>query len=120
MADRELYKSASIMLVGFSLIGIITNSFVFASIFRLISLLLLLLFVISKVASHGIIEAWNKFGELLGWINSRLLLGTMFYVVFTPIGLLRKLISPKNQNEIGTTFVTSPQVYNKEYFSKLW
>jgi Saxitoxin biosynthesis operon protein SxtJ len=35
--------------------------------------------------------AWMKAGELLGWINSRILLGVVFYGLITPMGLLMRL-----------------------------
>jgi Saxitoxin biosynthesis operon protein SxtJ len=30
-------------------------------------------------------------GEVLGWINTRLILGVLFYSLFTPLGLLMRL-----------------------------
>lgn len=35
--------------------------------------------------------AWMKVGELLGWINSRILLGVVFYGLITPMGFLMRL-----------------------------
>jgi hypothetical protein len=32
-----------------------------------------------------------KFAFLLGWLNTRLLLGVFFYLILTPIGLLLRL-----------------------------
>ena len=34
---------------------------------------------------------WMAVGAVLGWINTRLILGVLFYGVFTPIGLLMRL-----------------------------
>ena len=36
-------------------------------------------------------ELWIKVGNVLGWINSRIILGIMFYLLIFPIGLLLKL-----------------------------
>jgi hypothetical protein len=33
-------------------------------------------------------RGWMKFAEVLGWINTRLLLGFVFYAMITPIGFL--------------------------------
>ncbi len=38
-------------------------------------------------------QAWIKFGDLLGWINTRLILGLIFYVLIWPIGLLKRLFA---------------------------
>jgi hypothetical protein len=34
---------------------------------------------------------WMKFAFVLGWINTRILLGLMFFLVVTPIGLILRL-----------------------------
>jgi hypothetical protein len=33
---------------------------------------------------------WMALGEALGWVNTRIILGMVFYGLFTPIGLLRR------------------------------
>src|SRR5215510_15706779 len=33
---------------------------------------------------------WMVVGEVLGWINTRLILGVVFYGIFTPLGLLMR------------------------------
>ena len=40
--------------------------------------------------------AWNTLGTALGWINTRLILGLLFYVVVIPMGLLLQLVSRSN------------------------
>ena len=34
---------------------------------------------------------WMRIGEGLGWINTRLLLGALFYLLFTPVGVYMRL-----------------------------
>jgi hypothetical protein len=34
---------------------------------------------------------WMMVGDVLGWINTRILLSVLFYCIFTPIGLLMRL-----------------------------
>ena len=34
---------------------------------------------------------WMTVGEILGWLNTRLILGVLFYGLFTPLGLLMRL-----------------------------
>ena len=34
---------------------------------------------------------WMKFAHVLGWINTRLLLGLFFYLVMTPVALVLRL-----------------------------
>jgi len=41
---------------------------------------------------------WLKFGNIMGWINSRIILGAMFYLVIFPIGLILKLLGKDGMN----------------------
>ena len=38
-----------------------------------------------------IYDLWMKFAAVLAWINTRLILIVMFYLVITPIGLIMRL-----------------------------
>lgn len=37
-------------------------------------------------------ETWIKIGNVLGWINSRIILGIMFFLLIFPMGLILKLL----------------------------
>lgn len=54
-----------------------------------------LLFILLGHFSAGSLKpayiAWMKLAYVLGWINTRLLLCLIFYLVITPIGLILKL-----------------------------
>ena len=36
-------------------------------------------------------RGWMALGGVLGWVNTRIILGVMFFVVFTPIGIFKRL-----------------------------
>lgn len=36
--------------------------------------------------------AWMKLAELLAWVNTRIILGVIFFLVFTPIALVLRLL----------------------------
>jgi len=36
--------------------------------------------------------AWMKFAFVLGWVNTRVLLGIFFYAIITPMGIVLRLI----------------------------
>ncbi len=38
-------------------------------------------------------RGWMKVAEPIGWFNTRLVLGLVFYLVFTPVGAIRRLIA---------------------------
>lgn len=39
-----------------------------------------------------IYRVWMRFAEILGWINTRIILGLIFYVIFVPFGFLMRLV----------------------------
>lgn len=39
-----------------------------------------------------IYHPWLKLGDILGWINTRIILGIIYFTIFTPIALLFKII----------------------------
>jgi hypothetical protein len=37
-------------------------------------------------------KGWMLLGHVLGWINTRIILGAVFYLIVTPIGTVRRLM----------------------------
>ena len=37
-------------------------------------------------------QGWMKVGQVLGWINTRIMMGMIFIVLFTPLGLVMGLV----------------------------
>jgi len=52
-------------------------------------------FFITGLALPGFLRtvyiAWMRLAVILSWINTRIILGVLFYVVFTPAGLVMRL-----------------------------
>lgn len=40
---------------------------------------------------NPVYRGWMRFAEVLAWINTRLLLGAVFYAMITPIGVIARL-----------------------------
>ena len=38
-------------------------------------------------------KQWMTLGHVMGWINTRIILGVVFYFVVTPIGMIRRLLA---------------------------
>ena len=53
-------------------------------------LLLVLALAWPRSLTH-VYRLWMTVGEALGWINTRLILGGIFYLLFTPIGVGMRL-----------------------------
>lgn len=46
---------------------------------------------VAPMALLPLYRVWVKFAMILAWVNTRLLLGIVFYLVITPIGLCMRL-----------------------------
>lgn len=58
--------------------------------------------LIPAVVAPSILEpvhvVWMKVGHVLGWINTRILLGIVFYAIVTPLGLLSRMLGKDHMN----------------------
>ncbi|MDH5413444.1 MAG: SxtJ family membrane protein, partial [Flavobacteriaceae bacterium] len=53
-------------------------------------------------------RGWMAIGHVLGWINTRIILGIMFYIIFLPVGLLLKLAG---KDPMARTITKSQNTY---------
>lgn len=51
------------------------------------------IFLISDYLSKGILWLWWKLAHILGWINTRILLSIVFYVILLPMALLSRIFT---------------------------
>jgi len=65
------------------------NTRLWAIIFSSILILLALIFPKSL---KPVFKVWMKIGFVLGWVNTRILLAIVFYGLFLPIGLVRRMM----------------------------
>lgn len=56
-----------------------------------LSVLLIMPALVFPKVLRPVHRGWMFVGHVLGWINTRILLGIVFYGIVTPIGLIRRL-----------------------------
>ena len=56
---------------------------------------------------------WMRFGAVLGWINSRIILGLLFYAMILPAGLLMRLLGKDPMRRRFDAGVASYRVASK-------
>jgi Saxitoxin biosynthesis operon protein SxtJ len=52
-------------------------------------------------------------GHIMGWINTRIILGVVFYFVVTPIGMIRRLLGKDPMGKEIRTAVKSYRIIRK-------
>ena len=88
--------------------------------------LLLAVGLFVKPAGALIARTWLKFGGLLGAVNSRIILGAIFYLVLTPIALLARLTSgdflhlKRRAGEDRSYWHARNHAYTAQDIGKLW
>jgi len=56
------------------------------------SLTFLSLAIILPVVLKPVYIVWMKFAHILGWINTRLIVFIIFYLIFAPMGIIMRLL----------------------------
>lgn len=54
--------------------------------------LVIILAFFAPIILKPIFVVITKVGSAIGWVNTRIILGIIFYLIFTPVGLFSKLI----------------------------
>ena len=57
---------------------------------------LLLPAVLFPTVLTPIYRVWMTIGDTLGWINTRIILSLVFYALFTPLGVIRRVLLKKD------------------------
>ena len=108
---------------------ILTGILVFSILFEIPELVYLatilgLIFLTLPGLGRLFIKGWLKLAELLGWINSRILLLLIFYLVLCPISFVYKIFSKdalqlkfKNQK---TFYFNRDEVFDKRNLENPW
>jgi len=90
-----------------------------------ISAMFLLFAIAAPMALLPLYRLWVKFAMKLAWFNTRLILGIIFFLVITPVGLLARILGKdlldQKIDKSATTYWkkkehnTSPARYGKSY-----
>ena len=70
----------------------LSDSILISYTFFAFALVLLLITFFNENALLPLNKLWMRFGQLIGMIISPIVLGTIFFVIFTPYGLVMRLL----------------------------
>ena len=81
------------------------------------------LFLLSNTLGSFIVKWWFKLAEGMGWVMSRVILSSIFFLFLFPIALLSR-ISAKNplglKKEKGSAFAERNHTYTKKDLENIW
>jgi Saxitoxin biosynthesis operon protein SxtJ len=79
----------------------------------IVSVLLILPALTWPTSLSWVYKGWMAVGNVLGWINTRIILGAVFYLVVTPIGAVRRLLGKDPMGKKLQSDVDSYRVLRK-------
>lgn len=78
--------------------------------------------LIKPVLLGPVNRIWLKISDVLGWVNTRLVMGVIFFLLIVPIGLVMRIFTkdPLNNNWSSTqkSYRIVTKVRNKEHLEK--
>ena len=123
---RQLVSFGLIMAAAFAVIALIRARVAgidaFAIAFMGIAAFFAVMAMLAPPVLAPIHRRWMKLAEVLGWINTRLILIVVYYLLVTPIGVLMRLFgrSPLAIDRKAGTYwkKPSPHSYGDRHFEK--
>jgi hypothetical protein len=128
-SNQDRYKNILVIVVGFSLIGIvITRRWPdlarTGQILGQIALGIGLISLISSWAAKWIEWAWLKLALGLGWINSRILLSLIYFIFLLPVAWVSRLFTKDplklRARTSGSLYHVRDHEYKKEDLENIW
>lgn len=98
MKQQDTYKTILVISTGLLLIYVWTDHIYWLY----ASLAISIASIFFPVTAVKITQLWFKLAVALGWLNARILLTTIFFIVLLPVALLRRIFTrqskPANSN----------------------
>jgi len=67
--------------------------------------------LVAPVSLNLVYQPWMKVGLVLGWINTRIILGVVFWVIILPLGILLRLLKENKVLRMTNGFDTTAKTY---------
>jgi len=92
--NQQLRSFGLIVATGFAVIGLapLLRGHGLRTWSLIVSLLLAAIALVLPRALQSFYRVWMALGTGLGWVNSRIILGLVFFVILLPIGVIRRML----------------------------
>lgn len=118
-SDTEIYKTLLVMVTGFLAAGYL---FGFPPLYY-VSGGIGVVGLASRAAGKWLVWGWFKIAFAFGWINTRVLLSVVFYLLVTPIGWMFRLSgndSLRLKKPEKSNYNWREQIYAPEHLKNPW
>ena len=117
---EKTYKTILVIVIGLLCLSFIFNSSLLVKISTVLGFLALI-----HVRMANMIEyLWQQIAKVLGWINSRVLLTLIYYLILLPTSLLSRLFIKENQiqrkKNSNSYYLDRDHNYTAEDMKNVW
>ena len=118
MYTKEDIKEFVIIVTGLGILAYFLKSIVIIT----TVLVLLLAALLSPKIFKLILLLWKKLAQGLGYVNTRIILFLLFFIIITPYAFIMKIFTKNKFNSQGerSQFVNFKHLYSKNDFDNMW
>lgn len=119
LSEKQKIEALLVIVLGFGILYLIFDRLLLLQIGIGIGVLSLML----PFVKEGILWLWFKIAEVLGWINTRILLSVVFFVILLPVARLSRLFSKDKlqlKSSKQSVYKTRNHLYTKEDIENIW
>lgn len=116
MKQQSHQRSLWVMIAGFGLLYLIWRSY-----WLLAPVPLAAVGMLYAPFGKWVHQRWMQLAQLLGYVNSRILLTLLFFLILTPVAALARIFRQnKKQPNIHSNFVTRNHIFTKTDLEHPW
>lgn len=90
----------------------------------IISFLLIGCALVWPLGLRPIYKVWMKIGHILGWVNTRIILGLIYYLIILPIGMIMRLVGydpmERKKNQSSKSYRKKSNKYLKNDLERMF
>ena len=119
MEKSKTLETSLVLTTGFLVIYVITK----AELFLYISLTFAITGIFIKPVAKIIAVAWFKLAEILNYFFSKLIMGTLFFVLLFPVSLLYRIANNDKLNlkkKAKSNWNSRMHIYSSTDFENIW
>lgn len=116
---KQILETSLVLTTGFLVVYFVTK----IDVFLYVSLFAGVTGIFIKPLAKYITIAWFKLADVLNYIMSKIILGTLFFVILLPIAFVYRLTNRDTLNlkrKTTTNWVERNKVYTPTDFENLW
>lgn len=119
LSEKQKIEALLVIVLGFGILYLIFDRLWLLQVGLGIGVLSLMF----PFVKEGVLWLWFKIAEVLGWVNTRILLSLVFFVILLPVARLSRLFTNDKlqlKSSESSVYKTRNHQYTKEDIENIW